>query len=69
MKAKNSVDQQIRVPGYVVEVESAGGMAIETGEWSDPGYRLPDDYVLVTFHDDDGNECYLFMPEDSEVSR
>jgi len=52
--------------GYVVEVEE------NDGYFSYPGggrvtAAMPDDTVLITFHDAQGDECYLLMPGDSQI--
>lgn len=64
-------DEQFTVKGYAVEVaEQEGYMSLRTG-YGSGDYVVPDNYVCITFHDDDGNECYLLQPgkhrEDCDV--
>lgn len=64
---KYEADTQIKIEGYAVDVgEQDGYMSIRTGYDQGPHYRLPDNYVAITFHDDYGNECYAFVPGEDE---
>jgi hypothetical protein len=58
MKLKNAKDQQVTVKGYCIEVvKQKGYLSIQSG----PGYPyvVPEDYVMATCNDDNGDEFYI----------
>lgn len=64
---KYEADTQITIKGYAIEVERQNGyMSIRTEGGYGSDYVLPDNYVCITFHDDNGNECYAFVPGHDE---
>lgn len=53
--------------GYVYKTEDN-----ESGYLSYPGYSrygvaMPEDTVLISFHDAEGQECFLLLPGDFEI--
>lgn len=55
--------------GYVFEVEDneAGYMSYpRTGGGMDAA--MPDDTVLISYHDSSGDECYLILPGESMLT-
>lgn len=54
--------------GYVVEVETGNGYL----DYPRTGYgssgAMPDDTIIVTFHNDQGDEGYLLLPPDTRVT-
>lgn len=58
--------------GYVfTEPETGNGYLSYPSTSYGMDTAMPDDTVLIMFHDADGEECYLILPPDSvvEVSR
>lgn len=57
--------------GYVVEVEEGNGYLSYPSIGYGMNAAMPDDTLLITFHDSEGNESYLLCPPDLmvEVSR
>lgn len=54
--------------GYVIDVENNS-----SGYFSYPGLNrypaaMPDDTILITFHDSQGEECYLLVPGDFTIT-
>lgn len=57
--------------GYVVEIEEGNGYLSYPSTGYGMSSAMPEDTLLITFHDSEGNECYLLCPPDLmvEVSR
>jgi hypothetical protein len=54
--------------GYVVEVETdTAGYLSYPSTSSASSVAMPEDTVLITFHDRDGEDCYLLMPAESLI--
>lgn len=67
LKAASAVMADDMLPGldngYVVEVE-ASDVSLQVG----PGFGMTGlltDMVVITYHDREGEECYLILPPDS----
>lgn len=54
--------------GYVVEVEEGNGYLSYPLTSTGTIAAMPEDTILITFHDADGNECYLLLPGESMIS-
>lgn len=54
--------------GYVVEVEEGNGYLSYPRTGYGASARMPEDTVLITYHDREGEECYLLLPPDSMLT-
>lgn len=54
--------------GYVVETEDNAGGYLSYPGYSTYSVAMSADTVLITMNGDDGEEIYLMLPEDTEVT-
>lgn len=54
--------------GYVVEVDENNGYLSYPRTGYGASAAMPMDTVLITFHDADGEECYLMLPGESMLT-
>jgi hypothetical protein len=54
--------------GYVVEVDENDGYLSYPRVGSGMSAALPMDTILVTYHDANGEECYLMLPSESMLT-
>ncbi len=66
MKLKKARNRQVVVKGYAIQVEKQNGY-LSIQSHSGYPYRVPDDYVMVTLHDDHGDEFYIIAHKDTEA--
>lgn len=66
----DTLDKMIpAIDGYVVEVVSDTPISIREGDsYGCYPHTVPDNYVLVTMNDSEGNEFYLIAPDTLVVS-
>lgn len=69
MKAKNALDSEVKIMGYVMDIDRADETQITVGVGTRYGsdYVVPDDYVCLTCNDELGREFYVILPKDTRV--
>lgn len=54
--------------GYVFEVEEGNGYLSYPRTDSGQSVCMPEDTILIGFHDAEGEECYLLLPGESMLT-
>lgn len=54
--------------GYVFEVEENQGWLSYPRTVPGQGAAMPSDTVMISYHDADGEECYLLLPAESMLT-
>lgn len=56
--------------GYVIQDPEVNDGYLSYPATSTGGYNvaMPSDTVVITYHDADGEECYLLLPSDSRLT-